>query len=100
MTYFYPPTRDVFQEDHVDDGPLSPTDEDLAYWSRHSKFPSHVSSYEEYTAMLDGTVADLIEARATIQRVRDMAANMHTWCSPMGVSGMYARRIEETLEGR
>lgn len=89
-----------FIEDHEDDGPQSPSDEDLAYWSQHGRFPSHVSSYEEHTALLDGAIGDLIEARATIARVRDLAANMHTWCSPIGVAGMYARRIEETIEGR
>lgn len=97
MTYFYPPTRDVFQEDHVDDGPVSPTDQQLEEWDGGIEdFPPHYS--DSHDDLLRGLIADLIEARATLSAVKDLAANMHTWCSPFGVSSMYAKRIEEVLE--
>lgn len=38
-------------------------------------------------------------AEATINRVRALAADMHTWCSPNGLAPQYARDIEQALTG-
>lgn len=99
MTFFYPPTRNVFQEDHINDGPdmVSPTDAQLAEWDDFKEFPE--SWQDDHDRFLYGMVADLREARATLAAVRDLAADMHSWCSPFGVASMHARRIEEVLAG-
>lgn len=38
-------------------------------------------------------------AEAALERVRDLAADMRTWCSPRGIAVDYADRIDEALEG-
>lgn len=38
------------------------------------------------------------QAEAAVQRVRDLAEDMRTWCSPHGVAADYAKRIFEALD--
>lgn len=37
-------------------------------------------------------------AQAAIERVRALAADMRTWCSPHGIATVYADRIDEALD--
>ncbi|WP_329520526.1 hypothetical protein [Spirillospora sp. NBC_01491] len=39
-----------------------------------------------------------IAAQAAVQRVKALAADMRTWCSPHGIAPDYAKRIEEALD--
>lgn len=38
------------------------------------------------------------KAEGAVQRVRDLAEDMRTWCSPHGVAADYAKRIFEALD--
>jgi len=61
----------------------------------------HALSTTEAQA-LTAAVRRLVErgdqAEAAVQRVRDLAADMRTWCSPHGVAVDYAQRIEAALD--
>ncbi|MDK0520368.1 hypothetical protein [Streptomyces sp. ML-6] len=39
------------------------------------------------------------QAEATIARVRALAADMRTWCSPHGIAADYAHQVEQAIEG-
>ncbi|MGQ4358540.1 hypothetical protein [Streptomyces sp. SAS_272] len=43
-------------------------------------------------------VPELEAAQSAIERVRALAADMHTWCSPHGIATDYAKRIEMALD--
>lgn len=43
-------------------------------------------------------IPELEQAQAAVGRVRALAADMHTWCSPHGVATDYAKRIEDALD--
>jgi len=38
------------------------------------------------------------QAEAAVRRVRDLAADMRTWCSPHGIAIHYAERVEAALD--
>lgn len=42
---------------------------------------------------------DAAEQRAAVDRVRALAADMRTWCSPRGIATQYADDIEKALDG-
>lgn len=45
----------------------------------------------------DGFLIRLHEAEAAVQRVREFAEDMRTWCSPYGVAADYAKRLLAAL---
>ena len=45
------------------------------------------------------TTPDVKELAAAVARVRALAADMRTWCSPHSIATDYAQRIEEALDG-
>jgi hypothetical protein len=47
----------------------------------------------------DSSKQDPAELRAAVARIRALAADMRTWCSPHGIASDYADRIEEALGG-
>jgi len=38
------------------------------------------------------------QLKATLDRVKALAEDMRTWCSPHGIAVLYAQRIEEAIE--
>lgn len=43
-------------------------------------------------------MAEANQAEATVARVKALAENMRTWCSPHGIAALYAQRIDEAIE--
>ncbi|MFD8545608.1 hypothetical protein [Streptomyces sp. NPDC059649] len=61
---------------------------------------------EQLRAERDDALADLFteqcrkeDALATIDRVRALASDMRTWCSPHGIATDYAQRIDDAVDG-
>lgn len=75
--------------------------------ARGVTFTADVSGFENGVeeariATLELAVATLTkraeQAEGAVQRVRDLAEDMRTWCSPHGVAADYAKRIFEALD--
>jgi hypothetical protein len=53
---------------------------------------------EDHRAEIAEAEAQIRAADAAIARVKALAEDMRTWCSPHGIAGTYAQRIEEAIE--
>ncbi len=55
-------------------------------------------SAEAETRAANRWMAEANQAEATIARVKALAKDMRTWCSPHGIAVTYAQRIDEAIE--
>jgi chorismate mutase len=52
----------------------------------------------ERDAAIKELLAERDQLKATVARVKALAEDMRTWCSPYGMAANYAQRIEEAIE--
>jgi hypothetical protein len=68
----------------------------MAQWKRRA-LAAEVER-DKFCAAFTAATEQQAKAEATIARVRALAEDMRTWCSPHGISVLYAQRIDEAIE--